>query len=148
MLDVAIVGGGPVGASLAALAASSGLAIAIFEARTGPSGDRRILALSHASRERLEEAGAWPAASATPITSIHISQRGGPGRTLLEASEQSLPALGYTVPYAMLEAALVERLRAAGVTIRHGAACEALRLEPDHRVDVADVIGALRACVD
>ncbi|HSN21749.1 MAG TPA: FAD-dependent monooxygenase [Usitatibacter sp.] len=131
MLDVAIVGGGPVGSAVAALAAPSGLAIAILEARSAPSGDRRILALSQASRERLEEAGAWPAEDATPIASIHISQRGGPGRTLLEAREHSLPALGYTVPYAALEARLERRLAGSGIEVRRGAACAAVRLEPD-----------------
>ena len=134
MLDVAIVGGGPVGATLAALAASSGLSIEVFEARSGPSGDRRILALSHASRERLEEAEAWPAQSATPITSIHISQRGGPGRTLLDASEQGLAALGYTVPYAALEGELAQSLPRRGVKMRYGAACEAIRLGEDAAV--------------
>jgi 2-octaprenyl-6-methoxyphenol hydroxylase len=131
VLDVAIVGGGPVGAAVAALAAGTGLSLGVFEARATPSGERRILALSHASRERLEDARAWPAESATPITSIHISQRGGPGRTLLEASEQRLPALGYTVAYADLERALGERLAAAGVPVRFGAACEDIRLAPD-----------------
>ena len=130
MLDVAIVGGGPVGAALAALAAPSGLSIEIFEARSAPSGDRRILALSHASRERLEEAGAWPEAAATAIASIHISQRGGPGRTLLDAAEQGLPALGYTVPYAALEAQFAQRLPQRAVPMRYGAACTAIRLEP------------------
>ena len=112
MLDVAIVGRRPGRRRrVAALAcARPGLAIAVFEARPGASGDARTLALSHASRERLEEARAWPAAAATPITSIHISQKGGPGRTLIEAAEQGLPALGYTVPYAALEAALAARL--------------------------------------
>jgi 2-octaprenyl-6-methoxyphenol hydroxylase len=131
MLDVAIVGGGPVGATLAVLAASSGLSIAVFEARGAPSGDRRTLALSHASRERLEEARAWPAASATPIASIHISQRGGPGRTLLEAAEQGLPALGYTVPYSQLESELARRLPECGVAVRYGAACTGIRLASD-----------------
>ena len=131
MLDVAIVGGGPVGATLAALAASSGLSLEVFESRSAPSGDRRILALSHASRERLEEAGAWPAEAATAIASIHISQRGGPGRTLLDAAEQGLPALGYTVPYAALEAQLAARLPRCGVPVRYGAACTGIRLEPE-----------------
>ena len=131
MLDVAIVGGGPVGATVAALAAPAGLSVGGFEARAAPSGDRRTLALSHASRERLEEALAWPAASATPIVSIHISQRGGPGRTLLEAREQGIPALGYTVPYAALEAALDARLRDAGICVRYGAACTGLVLAPE-----------------
>src|SRR5205085_10319381 len=110
LLDVAIVGAGPVGATLAALAAREGLALELLEARPGPSSDRRTLALSHASRERLEEARAWPAQAATPITSIHVSQRGGPGRTLIQARDQGLAALGHTVAYAALEASLAERL--------------------------------------
>ena len=131
MLDVAIVGGGPVGATVAALAAGAGLSIAVFEARPGPSTQSRILALSHGSREVLEQALAWPADRATPITSIHISQRGGPGRALLQASEQGLPALGYTVSYAALDGALNARVAAAGVDLRYGAACESMRLEPE-----------------
>jgi 2-octaprenyl-6-methoxyphenol hydroxylase len=127
-LDVAIVGAGPVGATLAVLAAGTGLRIGLFEARTGPSHDRRTLALSHASRERLEEARAWPREAATAITSIHISQRGGPGRTLLQASEQGLPALGYTVPYAALEAALDARLAAAAIPVTYGAECQGIDL--------------------
>ena len=130
-LDVAIVGAGPVGATLAALAAGSGLRMELFEARDGPSRDRRILALSQASRLLLEDAGAWPAAHATPIMSVHISQKGGPGRTLLEASEQSLPALGYTVPYAALEEALTKRLAQAAIAVRYGHACEAIELDSD-----------------
>jgi len=131
LLDVAIVGAGPVGATLAALAASDGLALELFEARPGPSSDRRTLALSHASRERLEEARAWPADSATPITSIHISQRGGPGRTLLEAREQGLPALGHTVPFASLEASLAKRLAEARIPVHYGESCSAIALDAD-----------------
>src|SRR5471032_611450 len=113
-LDVAIVGAGPVGAAVAALSATPGLRIGVFEVRSAPSGESRILALSHASRMLLEDALAWPASHATPIASIHISQKGGPGRTLLEASEQGLPALGYTVSYAALEDALTRRLHEIG----------------------------------
>ncbi len=131
MLDVAIVGAGPVGATLAALLADSGLRIGVFEARPGVSGDARTLALSHGSRERLEEAGAWPGDAATPITSIHVSQRGGPGRTLIEAREQGLPALGYTVAFSALESALAQRLRAAAVPVRYSATCNGITLEPD-----------------
>jgi 2-octaprenyl-6-methoxyphenol hydroxylase len=131
-VDVAIIGAGPVGATVAALAAASGLSIGVFEARTGPSGDKRTLALSHASRRLLEEALAWPASSATPIRSIHISQKGGPGRTLIDAAEQGLPALGYTVAYAALEGALDARLREAGVEVAYGQSCDAIALEPDH----------------
>ena len=130
-LDVAIVGAGPVGATLAALIAREGLEVALFEARPGPSCDRRTLALSYASRERLEEVGAWPAGESTPILSIHISQQGGPGRTLIDAREQALPALGYTVPYCALEEALARRLEAAGIPVHYGEACDAIALAPE-----------------
>ena len=130
-LDVAIVGAGPVGAAVAALSAAPGLRIGVFEARSAPSGESRILALSHASRMLLEEAGAWPASHATPIASIHISQKGGPGRTLLEASDQGLPALGYTVSYAALEGALTRRLQDLAIEVRYGSWCERIVLGPD-----------------
>jgi 2-octaprenyl-6-methoxyphenol hydroxylase len=127
MRDVAVIGAGPVGATLAALAAGTGLDIALFEARPGPSGEERILALSEGSRSILEEAHAWPAPAAS-ITSIHISQKGGPGRAVLDASGQALPALGYTVSYAALENALASRLREASVPITYGASCTAISL--------------------
>jgi 2-octaprenyl-6-methoxyphenol hydroxylase len=130
-LDVAIVGAGPVGATLAALASSAGLSIALFEARPAPAADARTLALSHASRNLLEEAGAWPAEVTTPITSIHVSQRGGPGRTLITASEQGLPALGYTLPFSRLQQSLDARIAACGIPIRYAHACEDIALAPD-----------------
>jgi 2-octaprenyl-6-methoxyphenol hydroxylase len=130
MRDVAVIGAGPVGATLAALAGEAGLDVAVYEARPGPSGEGRILALSEASRGILEEARAWPDPAAA-ITSIHISQKGGPGRTLLEAREQSLPALGYTVSYAALENALAARLRELGVPIVYGCTCREIHVEAD-----------------
>ena len=123
--DVAIVGAGPAGAALAAMLASQGLDIALFEARGAPATDARTLALSHGSRELLEDARAWPDGT-TAITSIHVSQRGAPGRTLLEARDVGLPALGYTVSYARLEAALVARLRGDRIPIHYGERCEAI----------------------
>ena len=126
-VDVAIVGAGPVGAALAACLVPAGRSVRVLEARAAPSRDARTLALSQASRERLEEAGGWPEA-ATPITEIHVSQKGGPGRTLITADEQGLPALGYTVAYAALEEALERRLAALGADVSWGAACEAIEL--------------------
>ena len=127
-VDVAIVGAGPVGAAAAALAAREGLVLAVFEARAAASTDARTLALSHASRETLEDAGAWPAAAATPIHSIHVSQRGGPGRTVIDCAEQRLPALGYTVPFAALEAALAQRLRQMSIPVHYAQSCTGIEL--------------------
>ena len=131
MLDVAIVGAGPVGATLAARLGRAGRAAALFEARSGPTGDARTLAISHASRERLEEIGGWPASAATPITSIHISQQGGFGRTVIEAAEQRLEALGYTVPFTGVEAALHAAVSACGAALHFGATCERIELLAD-----------------
>lgn len=131
MIDVAIVGAGPVGAMLALLLARAGREAQVFEARPGASADRRTLALSHAGRERLEEVRAWPAAGGTAITSIHVSQQGGFGRTLIEARDQGVPALGYTIAYAELEQAQHAALSAAGVAPRFGEACSHIALEPD-----------------
>src|SRR4051794_19284317 len=129
MLDVAIIGGGPVGAAVAALAAGSGLTPGGFEARDAAAADARTLALSYASRERLRDAMAWPAAEATAITAIHVSQKGGPGRTRIDAADLELPALGYTLPFAALQRALHERLAAAGVPVRLAHACSEIRLD-------------------
>lgn len=128
-VDVAIVGAGPVGAALAALIAPTGRSVRVLEARGGPSGDARTLALSQASRDLLERAGGWPASGVTPITDIHVSQKGGPGRTLITAADQGLAALGYTVAYAQLEDVLAARLAALGARISWGVACEAIELD-------------------
>jgi 2-octaprenyl-6-methoxyphenol hydroxylase len=127
LLDVAIVGAGPVGATLAARLAGSGLSVAVLEARETAAVDARTLALSHASRLFLEACGAWPAA-ATPITSIHVSQKGGPGRTLITAREQRLPALGHALSYVDLQAALEARMQVEAVDLRRGARVAAIDL--------------------
>ena len=61
MLPVAIVGGGPVGLALALMLHRAGIGSEVIDAR--PAGaandDRRVLALSHGSRQILERLGAW-----------------------------------------------------------------------------------------
>jgi 2-octaprenyl-6-methoxyphenol hydroxylase len=131
MLDVAIIGGGPVGATVAALAADRGLVLEVFEAREGAAEDARTLALSYGSRERLRDALAWPEAQATPIGAIHVSQKGAPGRTWIDASDLDLPALGYTLPFVALQRALHACLEEAHVPLRFSHACEEIHLDAD-----------------
>ena len=80
---VVIIGGGPVGMSLALALHKQGIAAEIHDlrARGAAAGDQRILALSHGSRQILASLGVWPQIKATPITNIHVSQRGAAGRT-------------------------------------------------------------------
>jgi 2-octaprenyl-6-methoxyphenol hydroxylase len=70
--------------------------------------DTRALALSYGSRIILEKLGVWDAvaAKATAINTIHISQRGGLGRTKLNAAEHNQEAMGYVLPYGALTQAL------------------------------------------
>jgi 2-octaprenyl-6-methoxyphenol hydroxylase len=101
--DILIAGGGPVGAALALALEASGLSVVLVESRNAPSNDARPIALSHASRLILERLGAWNGLAATPIETIHVSQRGGFGRTVIRASDYKLPALGYMVSYGDLQ---------------------------------------------
>lgn len=117
--DLLIVGAGPVGLSLALALKDSGLAIALADARPpqAASLDPRALALAHGTRLTLERLGVWGRFPATPITTIHVSQQGGLGRTRLQAADYGLPALGYVASAGELAQALEVAVRAAGLPI-------------------------------
>ena len=122
--DIVIVGGGPVGAAVAIALAGSGLKVVVLEARldAGSSSDVRTLAMSYGSRLILDRLGIWAQLEpVTPIESIHVSQRGGFGRTLLTAQEAQLPALGYVVRYARLQQAFGKSLASEHATLLAGA---------------------------
>ncbi|CAJ0712539.1 2-octaprenyl-6-methoxyphenol hydroxylase [Ralstonia sp. GP73] len=106
--DVAIVGAGPVGLALANwLLRDTDWRIALFDARDAEAAarDPRALALSHGSRVLLQEIGGWPT-RATPITHIHVSQRGHFGQAHIRREDYDVPALGHVVQYGDLSAAL------------------------------------------
>ncbi len=132
-----IVGGGPVGAVLALSLQQEGIPFTMLEARAkGAShSDMRALALSHGSRLILEKLNIWSKveAQATAIKTIHISQRGGFGRTKLEASDHQLPALGYVLPYGALTKALD-----AALDLNH-VLYEAVATEVRHQANAAEV---------
>jgi 2-octaprenyl-6-methoxyphenol hydroxylase len=115
--DLAIIGAGPVGMALAVALAGSPLRVLLIDA--GPhrafANDPRALALAHGSRQLLERLHAWDARAATAIGEIHVSQRGGFGRTLIKAQDYDAPALGYVMRYSDLAAALAARIDAAQV---------------------------------
>jgi 2-octaprenyl-6-methoxyphenol hydroxylase len=123
--DVAIVGGGMVGATLGVALASLKLRVAIIEAiphnaAAQPSFDERTTALSNGSQRILQTLGVWPALSAlaTPIAKIHISDQGRFGFARIDAAEQGLSAMGYVVPNRDLGNALWSRLpKSAGLEV-------------------------------
>ncbi len=107
---IVIVGSGPVGSVLALALQQKNIPFIMLEARAKGAShkDKRALALSYGSRLILEKLGVWDAveAKATAINTIHISQRGGLGRTKLNAADHNLPAIGYVLPYGALTQAL------------------------------------------
>ncbi len=108
--SILIVGGGPVGTTLALALQTKGIAVTLLEAREKGAShqDQRALALSCGSRLILERLGLWAglAAQVTAINTIHISQRGSFGRTLLQAKDHGQEALGYVLAYGALCKAL------------------------------------------
>lgn len=103
-VDIAIVGGGLVGASLALALRDSGFSVAVIEAFTPsapdhPGYDDRTLVLNPVSCQVLTQLGIGPVLEqhAIPITSIHVSDRGRFGRVLLEASEHYLEWFGRVI---------------------------------------------------
>ena len=118
--DIAIVGGGLVGISLACALAQLQPAprVALIESYdysslAPPGFDSRTIALSFSSRQIFSAMRLWPALSeqACAIHTIHISDRGHPGITHLRASEQGVDALGYVIENRVMGQTLLVALR-------------------------------------
>jgi 2-octaprenyl-6-methoxyphenol hydroxylase len=118
--DVAIVGGGMVGASFALALRSTRLRVLLIEnvpadSAGQPSFDERTTALGNGSRQIFETLGVWPAmqAESAAIHSIHVSDAGRFGVARLDAREQGIDAFGYVVPNRIIGRALWQALRDA-----------------------------------
>ena len=117
--DLLIVGAGPVGLALALALKDTGLDIVLADARTreAVTKDPRDLALAHGTRLTLQRLGVWDGLPTTAIQHIHISHQGGLGRTLIDAAEHELPALGYVASAGTLATALRKAVDAAGIPV-------------------------------
>lgn len=150
-LDVVIVGGGMVGASLALALAGTGLETMVIEGvlpglGAQPSFDDRTTALGNASRRIFQGLGVWSAMApeAAAIRTIHVSDAGRFGFARLNASEQGVDAFGYVVTNRVIGRALWSRLAdAEGITVRAPAQAQSVQLGPDLvRLTVTDAGGA------
>jgi 2-octaprenyl-6-methoxyphenol hydroxylase len=134
--DVAIVGGGLVGASLAIALEPVGLRVLLVEsvlpdAGVQPSFDDRTTALGNGTRRIFEALDLWRtiAPQAAPIRQIHVSDAGRFGFARLVAAEQAIDAFGHVVANRVLGAALRERLTTLRqTTLRVPARASALRI--------------------
>ena len=128
-VDILIVGAGPVGMTLHLALAAGGQKSLLLDRRplASQQADPRALALSHGARQLLEQIHSWPTRAATAIETIHVSQQGGFGRTLIDRADYALPALGYVVRYRDLAGALAANLVPNAVL----AEAEILDIAPD-----------------
>ena len=139
MIDIAIVGGGMVGASLAVGLAGSGRRVLLVESvplsdAAQPSFDERTTALGNASRRIFEGLGAWAAIApqAQPIRAIHVSDAGRFAFARLSAQEQGVEAFGYVVANRCIGAGLWEHLTATpDLTLRVPARLGGIEITPE-----------------
>lgn len=127
--DVAIIGGGPVGAALAVALQGNDLNVVLLEARESEinTTDPRSLALAYGTRLLLQRLHAWDAIpNITGIETIEVSQKGAAGHTTLRAAELEVPEMGYVLPYTALHAALQQVLLRSDVHCLYGAAVSKL----------------------
>lgn len=126
-MNVIIVGGGMAGATLA-LAISSlsqgKLSVSLIEASlpegTHPGFDARAIALAHGTCQRLSKIGIWEALAdcVTPITHVHVSDRGHAGFVNINAQDYHIPELGNVIELHDAGERLFALLRKApGVTL-------------------------------
>jgi 2-octaprenyl-6-methoxyphenol hydroxylase len=146
--DIAIVGGGMVGASLAVALAPLGLKVALIEAiphdsASQPSFDERTTALSNGSCRILQTLGVWTQvqAQAAPIRKIHVSDQGRFGFARIDAAEQGLTAMGYVVPNRALGIALWSRVQACA-NVEAYCPSEVVRIERGERAVTLEIAGA------
>ncbi len=159
-VDVAIVGGGLVGASLGAALAPliqrEGLSVAVIEAAAvreraaepwQPSFDARASAIAQGSARHFADLGLWPAMAeqAAPIRCIHVSERGRFGVTRLRGEELGVEALGHVIPNAWMGRVLHRRLAKLPLGWHCPARVEAIDPSPTgYRLRLSDG-GRLRA---
>ena len=151
--QVAVVGAGPVGLTLALHAARllPHAQITVFDARPSersvddaPKADPRTLALSLGSVQFLQQLQAWDAAAAEPILQVHISQappsvsaRFAEPEVHLSAQEMGVPQLGAVLSYGALVAPLQRAWEAAvaadptRLRLRFGTPVAAIKALPD-----------------
>lgn len=124
-LDVAVVGGGVVGAACALALARAGLDVALVEARPVPrwlaeQPDLRVYALAPDNAALLDALGVWPQvvrARAQPYRKMRVWDAGGGDELAFDAATLARDELGWIVENGLLVDRLWAALVAAGVQV-------------------------------
>ena len=112
--SIIIIGAGPVGIIFALLNKSLNFKTLLLESnsKNQATKDKRALALSNGSKFILEKIDVWNdlCTKLTPINTIHTSQKGTFGRTVMNAEEFEQESLGFIVSYGDLITSLNKRI--------------------------------------
>jgi ubiquinone biosynthesis UbiH/UbiF/VisC/COQ6 family hydroxylase len=139
-VDVLIIGGGLVGASLAAALKDSGLTLALIEASAAPALERslsdknwdsRIYAISPGSRRFIEQSGAWSLIDSGRIAAVEEMRIFGDSDSKLEFStyQMGVSELACIVENRALQQALWQVLETQdNLNLIYPARCAALKL--------------------
>jgi 2-polyprenylphenol 6-hydroxylase len=141
--DLIVVGGGPVGASLARAVRGLSVALAaeppVERSLPAEQFDARVYALSPANAAFLQAIGCWPALAAERLTPVHaMSIYGDDDRAHLEfdALEAGVAELAWIVEDSALQRALWSDL--SGVEVVRGASGERLIIDSSRATLVLD----------
>lgn len=136
--DIVIIGGGLVGASLAAALKTSGLRIALVEGQPLPSldseWDSRIYAFTPGNVEFLHDCGAWQKLDMTRVQQVEAMRIFGDTGSKLDFSAYQLgaPELAFIMESRLLQHALWQSLHEQdNLTLLHPAQCAELSWQED-----------------
>lgn len=123
-LDVAVVGGGMVGAAAALALARAGFAVTLLEASApapwdaAAEVDLRVVGLAPSSITLLDDLGVWPtirAARVGPYRHMHVWDAGSGASIDFDAASEGRDLLGCIAENSLVQWALWQALDAAGV---------------------------------
>ena len=142
--DVVVIGGGPVGCAVALAMKNIGLSTMVLETQSEQSviPDGRTLALSWNSYLILNRLNAWlKNKEGFPIRSIHISDRGSFGQSIVSAADVKLTELGFVVRFKDLLPRLRNELTNQNIKTFFESTATSIEKLEDHSKITLDVDG-------
>ena len=137
--DIAILGGGMVGATLACALADSDLQVAIIDPKHVDQADfsglfdLRVSAITRGSQRIFENLQVWPAmqkAGVSAFRHMQVWQQDGRGEMSFDCADLSESHLGHIIENRVIVASLYERLaKLENVTLLLGQRCHQLQLQ-------------------
>ncbi|WDJ83868.1 5-demethoxyubiquinol-8 5-hydroxylase UbiM [Xanthomonas campestris] len=148
MVDIAVIGAGPVGLAFARTLAGSGLSVTLIDQQSrehlaNPAFDGREIALTHASRALLETGGLWqhvPPDAISPLRDARVMDGHSPFALTFASAARHAGDLGWLVPNHLIRRAAWQAVQAQpGLEIRCGHRVRGLQHTPTRVwVELAD----------